>query len=199
MEATTKRINVKYINTTPVICNIEYESCPESPREWDNLGKMVLSHNRFNFENKAGINFDDFDGWDEVKEYLKKELDASVILPVQMYEHSGVRIYVGNSHDAWDGGQLGFIYATKEDILKEFDVKKITGEVIDRTVSILTSEVDIYSKYVDGEVYTWTLEDRNGNTIDGCSGYYDIEDIKEELKEYENIIYTFDGVEEDWI
>lgn len=188
-----KTINVKYIDTTAVVCNITYDEWVDSPREWDNLGKMVLSHKRYDFPMDVGVSFEDFDGWDEVEKYLRTEHDAYIVLPVQMYEHSGIRIYVGDSHDRWDGGQLGFIFATREDIKTWFGVERITQAVRERAIACLTAEVDNYSKYVDGECYRFTLERAaDGAYIDSCGGYYSTDDIKAELSEYENIIYKFD-------
>lgn len=195
-----KTINVKYIDTTAVVCNITYEEYPESPRTWDNLGKMVLKHNKYHLAMEADIDFDDFVGWDEVEKYLRNEHEAYIVLPVQMHEHSSINIYVGDSHDRWDGGQLGFIFATREDIKTWFEVERITQAVRERAIACLTAEVDDYSKYIDGECYRFTLERAaDGAYIDSCGGYYNTNDIKAELSEYENIIYKFDGVEQDWL
>jgi hypothetical protein len=149
-----------------------YEEGPESPREWDNLGKMVLKHNRYNFPQDVSIDFDDFDNWQAIEKYLQKEYNAVIVLPVQMYEHGNIRIYVGSSHDTWDGGQLGLIFATAQDIRNTFMVKRITKEIKEKAIKNLESEVDTYSAYVDGQVYRYEVTDSNGNEVDSCGGFY---------------------------
>ena len=37
-----------------------------------------------------------------------------VILPLYLFDHSGISISTGSFHDPWDSGQVGFIYASKE-------------------------------------------------------------------------------------
>lgn len=185
-----KTIDVKYIDTTPVTCRIDYDEWTDNPRDWDNLGTMILSHTRYDMAKEIDLDFSDFDGWDEVEAHLRKEHDAFIVLPVQMYEHSGISIYVGTSHDHWDGGQLGFIFVTAKVVRTWYGVKRITKEVKERAIEALTNEVDTYGKYVNGEVYSFMLEDARGEFIDSCGGWYDPDDIKQELAHYENITFA---------
>lgn len=186
-----KKIPVTYINTDTITCYIEQDEWPTDPREWDNLGTLVLSHKRYNFANEAGIDFKDFESWEEVKNYLIREHNADVILPVQMYDHSGIRIYVGDYHDRWDGGQLGYIFITSEKIREEYGVKRITKQIREQVEQALKHEVDTYSSYANGDVYQYLLRDARGEVVDGCSGYYDTDDIKSEFKNYENITFKY--------
>lgn len=163
---------------------IEYDQDAASPREWDNIGLMVFNHKRHSFPNDVNVNFDEFSSWDEVKKYLIKEHNAIHILPVQMYEHSGIRIYVGTSHDQWDGGQLGFIFTTKEQ-LKKTGEENYTPKMIK---AILTGEVDVYSKYVDGECYAYTVEDESGNVIDSCAGFFDRDEAEKAGNEFKALL-----------
>lgn len=143
------------------------DSDPQSPREWDNIGLVALSHSRHNFPNDAGINWNDFSSHDEVKQYLKKEKKALCILPVQMYDHSSVSLYVGTTHDKWDGGQLGYIYTTREQCAKmgtTYNKKKIE--------KILINEVDLYSQYVNGDVYGYQIKNEDGTVVDSCYGFF---------------------------
>ena len=54
------------------------DDCPESPRDWDNLGVMVCLHKRYNLGDKHSIKSGDFNGWDEIKEHLRKEHQAKL-------------------------------------------------------------------------------------------------------------------------
>lgn len=42
-------------------------------------------------------------------------------------------------------------------------------------------EIEIYNKWCNGEIYRYELYDKNGEQIDSCGGFYDINDIKEYL------------------
>lgn len=155
---------------------VDYDQWADSPRNWDNLGLMVLSHKQYDFPNDVKVNFGDFFNWEEVKKHLKKEHKAIHILPVQIYDHSGVRLYVGTTHDRWDGGQVGFVFTTEEQI-KKSGQESLTAKEIKK---ILTGEVDIYSKYVNGEVYFSEVKDENGEVVDGGGcGFYSREEAEE--------------------
>jgi hypothetical protein len=189
-------IPVQYIDTRKVTCTIDYEEYAEDPREWDNLGTMVLNHNRYNLPNEVDIQFRDYDSWDEVKDYIAKELDGVVILPVQMYDHSRVSIYVGNTADKWDGGQAGFIYVTRAQIQKEYSCKNITQKIRDQVSCRLVNEVETYSQYMEGEVYQFSVRDAQGNELNACGGYYGEKSLRQELerelREFETVEYKGD-------
>lgn len=55
-----------------------------------------------------------------------------LMLPLYLYDHSGLAMstetFVGKAvHAEWDSGQVGWIYVSKEDALKEFDSDHMTG------------------------------------------------------------------------
>ena len=168
----------------------------ETPRDWDNLGKMICWTKRYSLgdvkllENYSESkecklqNLTDYcNGWDEIEEVLKKEFGAVVILPLFLYDHSGIsmRTFSHGQHAGWDGGYVGFIYATKADILKEYSVKRITKAIKTKVEKILTSEVETYSQYLEGDVYCFTVEDADGETVESCGGFYGMESAKDEV------------------
>lgn len=147
----------------------------ESPRDWDNVGKMYCSHREYDLGDEQ-FDASDFDGWAEVKTYLKKERKASIILPLGLYDHSGITMYVGDNHDRWDGGQVGFIYCTAADIKREWDGDRKKAE------EYLRAEVKTYDQYLRGEIYSYSVTDEEGRDIDdlgGCYGYdYTVDEAK---------------------
>jgi len=169
----------------------------DTPRDWYHLGKMICWHNRYtlgdvklldNYSYSKECNVSNLtnecNGWDEVEEVLKKEFGAVVILPLFLYDHSGLsmRTYSHGQHAGWDGGYVGFIYATKEDILKEYSVKRISKAILEKVEKILISEVKTYSQYLEGDVYCFHIEDADGETIDSCGGYYGLDECIKEVK-----------------
>lgn len=150
----------------------------ESPREWDNLGKMLCFHDRYNLGDNHDIRSEDFESWGEVEEYLKKELEAVIILPLYLYDHSGITISTSPFSCQWDSGQIGFVYITKEDLKKE-GVSKAKAK------KILEGEIKIYDDYIRGNVYGYKVIDEQGNEIDSCWGFigeYDDNYIIDEAK-----------------
>ena len=147
---------------------------PLNPRtEWDNFGHMVCFHKRYDLGDEGhGITESDFESWDELENFLRREKMAAVILPVYMYDHSGITIRCGSFHDRWDSGQIGFIYATREDIRKNWNVKRATKDLLEQARKLLLAEVGEYDDYLTGNVYGYVLEDGLGNEICSAWGYY---------------------------
>lgn len=148
----------------------------ESPREWDNVGTMICSHRNYNLGDEQ-LQADEFDGWEDVKKYLKKERKASIILPLGLYDHGGITMYVGENHDRWDGGQVGFIYCTKEDIDREWNGNRKQAE------KYLRGEIETYDQYLTGDIYGITVTNpRNGEELENCWGFYGLEAAKKEAE-----------------
>src|SRR3990170_8576829 len=118
---------------------------PGDPREWDNLGTMVCFHKRYTLGDKDnGYQSEDFNGWDELEAKLRQD-GARIILPLYMYDHSGITIrtrgYSEIDSAGWDWGQIGFIYATAKDIRKEYGY--LTKGNIDKAQKVLQAEVKV--------------------------------------------------------
>lgn len=60
-------------------------------------------------------------------------------------------------HAEWDSGQVGWIYVSKEDALKEFDADKMTGAIRQKADALMRSEVAAYDSYLHGECYGFEL------------------------------------------
>lgn len=125
------------------------ETC-EGPREWGNLGVMACWHRR--------SNLGDVQPKCSPDEWLKDNApEGSVVLPLYLYEHSGMTMSTSNSGypftDPWDSGQVGWIVATPEAIRKNYDVKRVTKEVREKVEAALRSEVKVYDMWLQGNVW----------------------------------------------
>lgn len=164
------------------VVKIYYDDAVESPREWDNLGIMACFHNRYMIGDKDhGINGDDFESWDEMEEYIWNELDAVVILPIYLYNHSGLAFNTTGFSCPWDSGQIGFIFTTKQKIKEFYGDVEITDEFKEKLENHLRSEIEVYEQYATGQVYYYVIYDKDGELTDSCGGFYGIDTIKEEL------------------
>ena len=129
-----------------------------NPREWDNLGKMVCFHRNYGLGDNHSLTSNMFSSWDEMEKYLIKEYKAEVILPLYLYDHSGITMNTTGFSCRWDSGQVGFTYVTREDILNEFGGKRITKSLREKVEGILVSEVETYDQYISGDVYYFEIE-----------------------------------------
>ena len=167
---------------------IRYDESPESPREWSNLGFFITQDRNYN----SPDNHPDFmeiiketadeasDCQDHMKR-IKKEIEYRLgekvlaIYPMVKYEHSGVVYSRGEKH-GFDYSNNGFY------IITEASQKEIGTEPKDFE-KVIDGEIELYNKWCNGEVYGYVLYNENGDRIDSCWGFYDIEDIRENLPE----------------
>ena len=158
--------------------SIELDSDPMDPREDGCFGTMVCWHKRYTLgDSHSHADSEAFflsllpdelqtrmerlrDTLDD-KAYrarLREEADkVAVILPLYLYDHSGLTMSTGPFSCPWDSGQVGFIYA---DILKEHDEKAWTARVREKAEKILRSEVKEYDQFIRGDVYGYIVESR---------------------------------------
>lgn len=168
--------------------NIFYDGTAESPRTWDSLGTIVAWHSRYDlmddgesyadarqfFEYNTEHNFETQDGIDNASDRRLFNLfqKDNIILPVYMFEHGNVILRTSSFSDKWDSGQVGYIFVSKEDVKKEYDVKRISKKLREKVESVLKSEIEVYSKYVNGDVIGFELLDNEGKQVDSCHGFY---------------------------
>lgn len=127
--------------------------------------------------------------------FVQEWLVANVaILPIYMYDHSGLTISTGPFSCPWDSGQVGIIYIEKstcEKIGINFDHAKeyLKGD-IEELDNYLTSNVFVVSIYeteeeeFDGEiVYDDEEQPKDREIIICVNGYYDYDHAKAETKD----------------
>jgi len=146
------------LDQTPLIM-ASYTFDPDDPRQYDNLGKMVCFHGRYSLGDKHNYKFHDYNGWEEMKSDIVKKEDVLVILPLYLYDHSGITMNTTGFSCPWDdNGQVG-VYATKKDIREWYGLKRINNPYIDKVREVLLEEVKIYDRYLTGEHEYEELED----------------------------------------
>jgi hypothetical protein len=174
----------KYMADKQMNIRIEQDECPESPRNWDNLGTMVMFHKRYDLGDKDhGYRSEDYNGWDELEKAIRKEKDASVCIPIFGYDHGGLTINTSGFSCPWDSGQLGFVFVSDEKLKKEFGRKRITDALLDRAREILRNEVETYDQYLTGDVWGYIIEDEDGEHIDSCWGFFGHDYCQKEAEE----------------
>lgn len=166
------------------------DGCSMDSRDWDNLGTMICFHNRYQLGDKHELRSADFNGWDEVKAYIIKEYNLAVILPLYLYDHSGLRIKVGSfagllpqGHAEFDSGMVGFIFVSKEKAREEYGWKRINKVRIEKLTKYLTSEVSIYDQDLRGDVWYYVITKEDDPEVDeSLSGLYGYDYTEGEAK-----------------
>ena len=187
-------LHIPYMETTTFgdyTIKIEHDDMQESPRDWDNLGTMVCFHSRYNLGDYKDHSHKDPEEfifelaglYDEYHmEYLtQRGMDKSwaeihkkyIILPLYLYDHSGITMSTTSFSCGWDSGQVGYIYMSLEDVRKEYNVKRVSKQMREKVVDYLTSEVKTYDQHLTGSVYGFNIEKGDEHVdIDSCWGFY---------------------------
>lgn len=171
---------IETIEKNGYTARIEYDMDGSSsdPRENDNLGTIIGWHRRYNLGDENGLKLD----MDPREFEAALQRERAIYLPVFMYEHSGVALSTGSFGDPWDSGQVGFIYADRAKVLKEYSAKIVTKAVRDKALQVLKYEIEEYGKWLNGEVYGYVIEDAEGNDVDSCWGFIGLDYIRQEVE-----------------
>ena len=186
---------IQTISHNDFIIEVHYDQDPQDPREWDNLTTITCWHRRYNIGEKHT--------YADPEEFLK-EADYCLILPLYLYDHSGITISTSPFSCRWDSGQVGYVTMTAETILKEYGshepclVGKSIKQVQDyltnppnaiwrrlktRLLDYMKAEVNEYDKYIRGEAYGYQISHPDDDSIDeSCWGFSDINDCIAEAK-----------------
>ena len=133
---------------------------PENPRDWENVGRMVCQHGRYKLGDLTRMSFE------SAKEVYGESNIIS--LPLYLYDHSGITMSTKPFSCPWDSGQVGYIYATKDDIRKQWNCKNITEKIRKAVYIALKAEVELYDHYLTGNVYGYQIRETGG----GCWSFY---------------------------
>ena len=159
--------------------NIIVDDCPESPRVWDNLGKLFIPRPPRSLNMSEGT---------------KEECAAAAIkIPVYILDHSGVVISTTPFGCPWDSWHAGYYYVTREAVIAEYG--NLSPESLKTAEKCAAAELQAYAAYVSGETYAFTIERRNKELLDSCSGYYGrsgIQAIQQNFQEEVKRLYKKD-------
>lgn len=146
------------------IIKVWNDELPESPREWCSDSKFYTWHHRYRSPDNHNLE------------------DPMYVLPIDcigikvwMYDHSGHCYAAADKnpfHCPWDSGQVGWIFISRADARKRLGMSRLHLHHISIIRDQLISEVKLFSEYVNGEVYGFTLYDPEGNELDSCGGFY---------------------------
>lgn len=140
---------------------IKVDSFPVNPRE-DRCHSSVIIYSSDRY----------LLGDEKVERGTSVSTKDNIVLPVYAYIHSGVALNTTGFSCPWDSGQSGWIYESKEAIRKEFGVKRISSKLRKTIEDRMRVEIEVFSNYLNGDVYGFVIEDPEGEEIDSCWGFY---------------------------
>lgn len=164
---------------------IHIDDDPQNPRKGycDHDDLMVCFHRRMNLGDEHDYRWQDYSGWDELEAHLIKEHKPVLILPVYMFDHSGITISTKPFLCPWDSGQIGYALMSREAALKAWGVKRITAKVRKQVEAYLLASVEEYDLFLRNEIYGYVIRDENGKELDSCWGFYGLDYTKEQALE----------------
>lgn len=177
-----------------LVGTIEQDVDAQSPRtDQDNLGKMLCWHGRYTLGDNHGYS-DPMEalyslivlaggGGGDTPDSNLADLTAEAdkyyhMLPLYLYDHSGLTIRTAPFSCPWDSGQVGFIFISKAQAVQEWGTKAAEEKVL----AWMRAEVETYNYYLSGDVWYWSIEDKEGEILDSCGGFYGYEYAETEMK-----------------
>ncbi len=131
---------------------IHTDEDPQNPREeCDNLGTMACWHQRYNL---GDIKWDK----DTARAAKAAEKGGGISLPLFLYDHSGLTMNTIGFSCNWDSGQVGFYYATREQICEWNGWSRLTKARHQQAREQMVSQVETYDWYLRGACYGFVIE-----------------------------------------
>ena len=109
---------------------------------------------------------------------IEKSGDVA-ILPISLYDHSGITMWLGSTDwhvdSQWDCSSVGFAYIEKS--IAESEGMLDPGEKYDHdwkkwAYERMKDEMHTYDQFLRGEVYGYMIENENGFEDGGCWGFF---------------------------
>jgi hypothetical protein len=122
----------------------------------------------------------------ERSEEARGEGKGGILLPLYLYDHSGITISTRPFSCPWDSGQVGWTYCTPQMIRENWMKKRITKALREKAENLLRAEVETYDQYLRGDVYGYRVIDPSGKEVDSCWGFFGEKYCMEEAKSIVN-------------
>jgi hypothetical protein len=151
---------------------------PPNPRElFSNVGTMVCSHKHYTLGDEETKNVD-----------IELLTEGAMVLPMYMYDHSGITISTKPFNCPWDSGQIGIIFCRLETALNTFQLPAGStwqsmcvseqNEKLDLSTAVkqaMEHEVKLYDDYLNNNAVGFlanSLGEDGNETIESVWGFY---------------------------
>lgn len=177
----------RYVKSVKAKIDLKYN---RSTREWEIWGNS----NSCSGADKYGLidssreieQLDDtLIDWMTVRELEAASGNELVVLPLYLYDHSGLAMSTTSFSCPWDSGQVGYIWTTIKRMKEGRSEKRTRKEWHDLALSILKGEVELYDQYLHGDCYGYIEEELQPDgtwvELNSVWGYYTSEDPLTEI------------------
>jgi len=104
-----------------------------------------------------------------------------IVLPLYLYDHSGISISCSGFSCQWDSGQVGFIHMSLETAKENWP--DLDGEELHKAAEdCLRAEVAEYDQFLTGDVYGYIVENADADELDSCWGFFGLDYAIEEAR-----------------
>lgn len=136
------------------------------------FGTVSCFHDNYNLSSDNS----DFTDKEDLKNHIS--LKNVISLPVYLYDHSGITINTTGFSCKWDSGQIGYIHITKEEIYKEFNVKRISSTLLKKVYENLKDTITFINDYLTGNIHYFEVIDTDTDEVlEAVYGYVGNSDI----------------------
>jgi len=169
--------------------DIHTDDDPCNPRrEFDQQTTMICFHPKYELgDTDYEYTREDFDNWEDLADRIREDYEVVAMLPLYLYNHSGITINTTGFDCRWDSGQVGWIFTTA----KLLDAMGHDAETIadtEKVKRILVAEVAGYDPYLTGDIWGYVFKnppvtcEACGHTEveeeDSCWGFYGSDVVK---------------------
>jgi hypothetical protein len=146
---------------------------PPNPLEkFDGFTVMHCFHDKYQLGDENPYLRSNYNSWEEFRKEIIRNEGSCAILPLYLYDHSGITINTTGFNCSWDSGQVGWAYIPFKKAYEQCGWKRVTCRRLTQMYDWIRSEVAYYDNYLIGNVYEYEIIDETGHPLDSCSGYY---------------------------
>ena len=145
---------------------IEYGPDATNPREWANLGKILIELSKSHWvaspddvvDNDIALGNNPYTHWDNIRrEQLQlKKSDIAIAYPIIKHDHGEISLTLGY-RQGWDFDVVGFVYATKQQVREWYGVGRLSKSIIERAEKCIQSEIDTLAGWLNGKCYGYRV------------------------------------------
>lgn len=156
-----------------IVVKIYPDDSAENPIvEFDGEANVSVWHRHYDFGNNHDFNtpkaFEEAcDQPDNQPAGCALDQSPVILLPVYLYDHSGLTVNTTGFSCLWDSGQVGWVWVTLAQAQQRWGTTD-EDQILDR----LRGTVKLLDHYLTGNVYGFVIEDREGKRLDSCWGFY---------------------------
>lgn len=142
--------------------NIYFDEFAEQPFQNKEVEvEFFFFHKRYSLsqdQDRHGFKSSDFESWEEMEEAILRKFRPKCLLPVYMYDHSGLSISTSPFGCRFDSGQVGFVFVPSD--------SDVDGD--EKAKTICEDLVHSIDMWLSGNCWGYEIIDTDGSLLDAC-------------------------------